>query len=57
MDGDLYIKILEEDLQASINYYDKSPSDIIFQQAMTPSIPARRPKDWFQDNGSRSFHG
>ena len=47
MDGDNYVKILEEDLQASLNYYGYSVKDIIFQQdnlTMTPSIPAKRPK-------------
>jgi hypothetical protein len=33
MDGDLYVKILEEDLQESVNYYDKSPGDVIFHQS------------------------
>ena len=31
MDGDFYIKILEEDLQASLGYYGKSAGDVIFQ--------------------------
>jgi transposase len=31
MDGDLYIEILEEDLQESISYYGKSIGDVIFQ--------------------------
>ena len=30
MDGDLYIKILEDDLQASLNYYGKTVNDITF---------------------------
>jgi translation initiation factor IF-1 len=30
MDRDLYIKILEEDLQESISYYQKSTGDVIF---------------------------
>jgi transposase len=32
MDADLYVKILDEDLQASINYFGKTAEDIIFQQ-------------------------
>src|SRR5882762_3060850 len=36
MDGDLYVKIMEEDLQASINYFGKSPGDVIFQQDNDP---------------------
>src|SRR5204863_4894137 len=32
MDGDLYVKILEEDVQASLTYYGKSAGDVIFQQ-------------------------
>ena len=29
MDGDLYIKIMEEDLQSSLAFYDKTPKGII----------------------------
>ena len=31
MDGNLYIKILEDELQLNIQHFDKEPSDIIFQ--------------------------
>ena len=30
MDGDLYIKTLEDDLQSSLAFYDKTPQGIIF---------------------------
>ena len=32
MDGDLYVKILDGELQESIRFYDKIKDDIIFQQ-------------------------
>ena len=32
MDGNLYIKILEDDLQSSLACYDRIPQGIIFQQ-------------------------
>jgi len=57
MDGDLYIKILEEGLQASINYFGKSPGDVIFQQDMTQNIPTRKPRIGFKTIVSRFSHG
>jgi hypothetical protein len=30
MDGELYEQILDEDLQASLEYYRKNPTNIIF---------------------------
>ena len=42
MDGELYCKILEEDLQASIRYYDKLPADIIFQQDNDPKHKCKK---------------
>ena len=32
MDADLYVSILDDDLQASLEFYDKTIADIIFQQ-------------------------
>ena len=36
IDGDFYVKIIKEDLMASIEYYGQSPEDVIFQQDNDP---------------------
>jgi len=36
MDGDLYVKILEDELQASLDYFGKTPGEVIFQQDNDP---------------------
>src|SRR5204862_8051766 len=54
MDGDLYVKILEEDLQESVNYFGKSPGDVIFQ-SNNDSYFDKSPDDGMfqQDNDSK----
>ena len=51
MDGDLYIKILEEDLQESLNYFGKDAGDVIFQQDNDPKHICKKAQTWFKDNG------
>ena len=51
MDGDLYSKILEEDLQESLTYFGKDAGDVIFQQDNDPKHVCQKARTWFQDNG------
>jgi DDE superfamily endonuclease len=51
MDGELYCKILEDELQESIKHFNKSPEDVIFQQDNDPKHKSHRAKAWFQSHG------
>jgi transposase len=51
MDAELYCAILDDELQKSLAYYDKSPSDIKFQQDNDPKHKSQRATKWFEDHG------
>ena len=38
MDTDLYLQILEDELQQTLEYYGKTPDDIVFQQDNDPKL-------------------
>ena len=47
MDADLYIQILEDELQSTIQYYNKTSEDIIFQQDNDPKHTSNKAKKCF----------
>ena len=51
MNGELYTKIMEDELQESLAFYGKDPSSIIFQQDNDPKHKSLKSMD------SRFFHG
>ena len=57
IDRDLFIHILDDELQESLAHYRKSPQDIIFSKIMTLDIPAKRPRNGLKTMGSLFYNG
>ena len=51
MDAELYTSILEDELQQSVEYYDKSPADMVFQQDNDPKHKSARATKWLDESG------
>ena len=54
MDGDLYVKILDEELQESIRFYNNTKDDIIFQ---LDNDPKKRPNNGFKTMNIKLWTG
>jgi hypothetical protein len=51
MDADLYVSILEDELQETLAYYGKDTEDVVFQQDNDPKYNSKKATNWFKDNG------
>src|SRR5260221_6699059 len=51
MDADLYVSILEDELQESLNYWGKNPQGVVFQQDNEPKHTSKKAKAWLKDHG------
>ena len=47
-DADLFVSILDNELQESIKFYNKNPQTSFFSRTMTPNTRAKRPKNGFK---------
>ena len=51
MDTDLYLQIMEDELQQTLEYFGKTPDDIVFQQDNDFKYTSKRAKKWFAKHG------
>src|SRR5258708_6703542 len=51
MDADLYVSILEDELQESLNYWGKNPQQVVFQQDNDPKCTSKKARAWLKDHG------
>ena len=57
MDGDLFIQILDNELQKTLTHYGKTPQDIIFQQDNDPKHTCKRPMNGSKIMDSLFYNG
>jgi len=51
IDADLFVSILEDELQQSLEYYNKKPEDVFFQQDNDPKHKSKKAQKWLQESG------
>ena len=50
IDGDLYVAILEDELQQTLEFYGKSVDGIICQQDNDSKVTSKKAQKWFKDH-------
>jgi len=55
MDGDLYLQILKDELQNSLEFYDLNPSDVIFQQDNDSKHTCKKVREWLDNQEFRTI--
>jgi len=55
MNGALYVSIMEDELQESLCYYDKTATDIIFQQDNNSKHFSKNAQNQFKDTGINCY--
>ena len=51
MYGELFIQILDDELQESLAHYSKSHQDIIYQQDNDSKHTCKKVQEWFKNHG------
>ena len=55
MDGDLYLQILKDELQQTLEHYGLNPSDTIFQQNNDPKHTCKKVREWLEEQEFRTM--
>lgn len=55
MDADLYVNILEDEFQQSLQYYNKTSNNIIFQHDNDPKHTSKKATQWLSNNNIQTL--